>query len=183
MRLTLQGRQAVIGFKCSAGLLQFVKIPVGRGDLKRFGMYLVDGDVQVQVRRIRVQGREALVLAQADGPHLAAARQGDFHALVGVLPPDVVLRSDGGTARARFTTVLRGVQQVTGPAVDAARRLAPFARPALVNGAAGVVTVAGGRVLSVMGFTVVAGKIVAIDVLLDPDRLAELDIAELGFGD
>ena len=112
--------------------------------------------------------------------YLSAARQGDFDALVGVLHPDVVLRSDGGTARARFTTVLRGVQQVTGPAVDAARRLAPFARPALVNGAAGVVTVAGGRVLSVMGFTVVAGKIVAIDVLMDPDRLAELHIAELG---
>jgi RNA polymerase sigma-70 factor (ECF subfamily) len=115
--------------------------------------------------------------------YLSAARQGDFDALVGVLHPDVVLRSDGGTARARFTTVLRGAQQVTGPAVDAARRLAPFARPALVNGAAGVVTVAGGRVLSVMGFTVVAGRIVAIDVLMDPERLAGLDIAELGLGD
>jgi RNA polymerase sigma-70 factor (ECF subfamily) len=115
--------------------------------------------------------------------YLSAARQGDFDALVGVLHPDVVLRSDGGTVRARFTTVLRGVQQVTGPAVDAARRLAPFARPALVNGAAGVVTVVGGQVLSVMGFTVVAGRIVAIDVLMDPERLAELDFAELGLGD
>ena len=115
--------------------------------------------------------------------YLSAARQGDFDALVGVLHPDVVLRSDGGTARARFTTVLRGVQQVTGPAVDAARRLAPFARPALVNGAAGVVTVVGGQVLSVMGFTVVAGRIVAIDVLMDPERLADLDVAALGIGD
>ncbi|HEX6337754.1 MAG TPA: RNA polymerase sigma factor SigJ [Jiangellaceae bacterium] len=114
--------------------------------------------------------------------YLSAARRGDFDALVGVLHPDIVLRADGGEARARFTTVLRGAQQVTGPAVDTARRLAPFARPALVNGAAGVVTVVGRRVVSVMGFTVAGGKIVAIDVLVDPERLADVDIAGLGLG-
>jgi RNA polymerase sigma-70 factor (ECF subfamily) len=110
--------------------------------------------------------------------YLSAARHGDFDALVDVLQPDIVLRADGGKARARFTTVLRGAQQVAGQAVEAARRLAPFARPALVNGAAGVVTVAGGRVVSVMGFTVAGGKIVAIDVLMDPERLVRLDPAE-----
>ena len=114
--------------------------------------------------------------------YLSAARHGDFDALVGVLHPDIVLRADGGTARARYTTVLRGAQQVAGQAVEAARRLAPFARPALVNGTAGVVTVAGGRVVSVMGFTVAGGKIVAIDVLMDPERLARLDLAEFGNG-
>jgi RNA polymerase sigma-70 factor (ECF subfamily) len=72
---------------------------------------------------------------------------------------------------------------VAGQAVEAARRLAPFARPVLVNGAAGVVTVAGGRVISVMAFTVAGGKIAAIDVLMDPERLADLDVAELGHGD
>jgi RNA polymerase sigma-70 factor (ECF subfamily) len=72
---------------------------------------------------------------------------------------------------------------VAGQAVEAARRLAPFARPALVNGAAGVVTVAGGSVVSVMAFTVAGGKIVAIDVLMDPERLARLDPAEFGTGD
>ena len=107
--------------------------------------------------------------------YLTAARHGDFEALLGVLHPDIVLRSDGGKARARYTAVLRGAQEVGRQAVRAARRLAPFARPALVNGAAGVVTVAGGRVVSVMGFTVVDGKVVAIDVLADPERLAGLE--------
>ena len=60
-----------------------------------------------------------------------------------------------------------------------AARLAPFVRPALVNGTAGVVLVAGGRRCSVMAFTVANGKIVAIDVLYDPDRLAGLDLAAL----
>jgi RNA polymerase sigma-70 factor (ECF subfamily) len=115
--------------------------------------------------------------------YLSAARHGDFDALVGVLHPDIVLRADGGKARARYTTVLRGAQHVAGQAVEAARRLAPFARPVLVNGAAGVVTVAGGRVISVMAFTVAGGKIAAIDVLMDPERLADLDVAELGLGD
>jgi RNA polymerase sigma factor (sigma-70 family) len=109
---------------------------------------------------------------------LAAARNGDFDALVAVLDPDVVLRADGGTARARQTAVIHGARAVAGQAV-VARRLTPFARPALINGTAGVVAVAAGRVLSVMAFTVAHGKIVAIDVLLDPERLADVDLAVL----
>jgi RNA polymerase sigma-70 factor (ECF subfamily) len=109
---------------------------------------------------------------------LAATRDGDFDALVAVLDPDVVLRADGGAARARYNVVLRGARAVAEQAV-LARRLAPFARPALINGTAGVVAAAAGRVLSVMGFTVAHGKIVAIDVLYDPDRLADLDLAVL----
>ncbi|WP_405087345.1 hypothetical protein [Microbispora sp. NBC_01389] len=58
--------------------------------------------------------------------------------------------------------------------------LSPYARPALVNGAAGVVVVANGRPLSVMAFTVTDGRIAAIDVLTDPDRLARLDLTVLG---
>ena len=109
---------------------------------------------------------------------LAAARNGDFDALVAVLDPDVVLRADGGRARARYNVVLHGARAVAEQAV-LAQRLAPFARPALINGTAGVVTAAAGRVLSVMGFTVAHGKIVAIDVLYDPERLADLDLAGL----
>ncbi|MFL6051639.1 MAG: RNA polymerase sigma factor SigJ [Actinoallomurus sp.] len=106
----------------------------------------------------------------------AAARDGDFEALVAVLDPDVVLRSDGGTARARHTAVISGARSVAAQAITFGR-LAPHARPALVNGAAGVVVVANGRPLSVMAFTVTDGRIAAIDVLADPERLGGLDLA------
>jgi RNA polymerase sigma-70 factor (ECF subfamily) len=105
----------------------------------------------------------------------AAARGGDFDALVAVLDPDVVLRADGGTARARPSVVLHGARTVAGQAVLASR-MAPFARPALINGVPGIVAVVNGRPFSIMAFTVVQGKIVAIDVLYDPDRLADLDL-------
>jgi len=108
----------------------------------------------------------------------AAARNGDFDALVAVLDPDIVLRADGGTARARQTVVIHGARAVAAQAVTGTR-FAPFIRPALINGTAGAVVAAGGRVLSVMGFTVAHGKIVAIDVLYDPERLADLDLAFL----
>jgi RNA polymerase sigma-70 factor (ECF subfamily) len=108
----------------------------------------------------------------------AAARDGDFDALVAVLDPEVVLRADGGTARARYTVVLRGARAVAGQAATASR-LSPFVRPALVNGTAGVVVATGGRVLSIMGFTVTHGTIVSIDVLYDPERLARIDLAVL----
>jgi RNA polymerase sigma-70 factor (ECF subfamily) len=102
----------------------------------------------------------------------AAARDGDLDALVAVLDPDVVLRSDAG-AGSRFTVTLSGARTVAGRAVTFGR-LSPFARPALVNGAAGVVVVADGRPLSVMGFVVAGGRIVAIDVLADSARLTAL---------
>ena len=110
--------------------------------------------------------------------YFAAVRDGDFDALVAVLHPEVVLRSDGGTARARQTVVIRGARDVAAQAVMATR-LAPFVRPARINGTAGVVAIARGRAFAVMAFTVAQGKIVAIDVLADPDRLHELDLAVL----
>ncbi|MGK5742057.1 RNA polymerase sigma factor SigJ [Micromonospora sp. URMC 103] len=130
--------------------------------------------------RRRVQGQ-----APAPDPDLArqrdvvdaffaASHDGDFDALVAVLDPDVVLRADGGE-RARQTVTLRGARQVAAQAVMFTR-LAPFVRPALVNGAAGVVVSANGHPLSVMGFTVAGGRIVAIDVLSDPRRLRDLDL-------
>jgi RNA polymerase sigma-70 factor, ECF subfamily len=108
----------------------------------------------------------------------AAARDGDFDALVAVLDPEVVLRADGGAAPGRPTVVLRGPRAVAENAVMA-RKLAPFVVPALINGAAGVVVPVHGKVFSVMGFTVVGRRIVAIDVLYDPDRLATLDLRGL----
>jgi RNA polymerase sigma-70 factor (ECF subfamily) len=108
----------------------------------------------------------------------AASRNGDFDALVAVLDPDVVLRSDGGTARPRQTLVIHGARAVAGQALTSGR-LSPFVRPALINGAAGVVVAAHGRPLFVMAFTVAGGKIVAIDVLADPERLHGLDLAVL----
>jgi ketosteroid isomerase-like protein len=105
----------------------------------------------------------------------AAARGGDVDALVAVLDPEVVLRSDGGVARPSATVVVHGAQAVAERAFRFAR-LSPFVRPALVNGAAGVVVAPDGRPFSVMAFTVRDGRIVAIDSLSDPTRLAQLDL-------
>jgi RNA polymerase sigma-70 factor, ECF subfamily len=105
---------------------------------------------------------------------LAAARAGDFDALLAVLDPDVLLRADRGTLR-----VVRGARAVAEGAL-AFSRLAGSARPALVNGAPGIVSrLPGGRPLAVMGFTVVRGKIIEIDILADPARLGLLDLAAL----
>jgi RNA polymerase sigma factor (sigma-70 family) len=108
----------------------------------------------------------------------AASRGGDFEALVAVLDPDVVLRADGGPGRPSVTAVVHGAREVAERASRYAR-LAPYVRPALVNGAAGVVVVPPGGVFSVMAFTVRDGKIVAIDALSDPERLRELDLTVL----
>lgn len=109
----------------------------------------------------------------------AASRDGDFDALVALLDPEIVLRSDGGTARRRLNLELHGPDAVARQAF-AARALSPFVRPVLVNGNAGVVVAAHGRPLFVMAFTVTSGRIVAIDVLSDPERLADLDLTSLG---
>ncbi|GAA3935915.1 RNA polymerase sigma factor SigJ [Actinomadura viridis] len=109
---------------------------------------------------------------------LAAARDGDFEGLVAVLHPDVVLRSDGGTALARHTVVLTGARNVAAQATMFGG-LSPFARPALINGAAGVVVTPHGRPVAVMGFTVTDGRVAAIDVIADPDRLRLLDLTVL----
>src|ERR671911_1111054 len=88
---------------------------------------------------------------------LAASRGGDFDALLAVLDPDVVLRADYGAAGT--SRVVRGARAVAGQALTFSQ-FAPFARLALVNGAAGLVTAPGGRPLSVMGFTVRRGKVI-----------------------
>ena len=125
--------------------------------------------------RRRVQGA-------APHPDADLGRQravvGDFDALVAVLDPDVVLRSDGGAARPLVTAEVRGAEAVAGRALMFSQPTSSI-RPAVVNGVAGVVIVVDGRPVSVMAFTVTGGRIVAIDALGDPDRLAQLDLAGL----
>jgi RNA polymerase sigma factor (sigma-70 family) len=110
---------------------------------------------------------------------LAAARNGDLEALVASLDPDVVARADWGKVPVRVPTVLRGARAVAEQALAFAQR-APYGRPALVNGAAGVVVAAGARLIAVMGFTVTDGKITEIDILADPERLRHVDLTALG---
>jgi RNA polymerase sigma-70 factor, ECF subfamily len=104
---------------------------------------------------------------------LTASREGDFEALIAILDPDVVLRADGG--RVARSSVVRGAWAVAEQSLAFARSRAGEARPAVVNGAAGVVWAARGRPFSVVGFTVRGGKIAAIDILADPTRLGRLD--------
>src|SRR5829696_10582405 len=134
--------------------------------------------------RRRVQGAATSVDAglacqrEAVDAFLAASREGDFEALLAVLDPDVVLRIDGGAVRAGLSREVRGVRAVAEQTLTFSR-LSPFVRPALVNGAAGVVVAPRGRPFALMGFTVRRGKIVEIDVLADPARLRQLDLAVL----
>jgi RNA polymerase sigma-70 factor (ECF subfamily) len=106
---------------------------------------------------------------------LAASRGGDFAALLALLDPDVVLRADRAAVQAGATGEVRGAAAVAATFSGRAR----FAQPALVNGAAGAVWAPGGRPRVVFGFTITRGKIVAIDLLADPERLSQLDLAVL----
>jgi len=103
----------------------------------------------------------------------AAARDGDVEALVAVLAPDVVLRSDGGTRRPAATVEVRGARTVASRAIMFAH-MGPWTRRVLVNGMPGVVVAPDGVPETIMAFTVSDGLIVAIDALSDPDRVARL---------
>jgi len=103
----------------------------------------------------------------------AAARGGDFDALVALLDPDIVLRSDRGSLPG--TQIVRGAEKVAANALMFANPTSQL-RPVLVNGTAGVVVTLDGTPVAVMGFTVANGKVVAIDALGDPDRMARLEL-------
>ena len=110
---------------------------------------------------------------------LRAARAGDFEALIAVLDPDVVLHADRGDLPVGASRVVRGARAVAEQAAMFVH-MAPGARPALVNGAVGfVVFDETGRLFSILGFTVAAGKIRQIDVLADPERLRRVNVDEL----
>jgi RNA polymerase sigma-70 factor, ECF subfamily len=103
---------------------------------------------------------------------LTAARDGDFDALLEALDPDVVVRANGGEI------IGRGAAAVAGRALTGARS-AQVTLPALIDGAVGVVTATDGRPVSLMAFTITGTKIVAVDVFVDPDRIAKVDLAVL----
>jgi RNA polymerase sigma factor (sigma-70 family) len=107
---------------------------------------------------------------------LAAAREGDFEALLEVLDPDVVLRADFGPEGG--SRELRGARAVAGQALFYSR-MGLVTRPALVNGALGGVSTRDGEPFAVGGYTIRGGKIVEIDILADPERLRELDLTVL----
>jgi RNA polymerase sigma factor (sigma-70 family) len=131
--------------------------------------------------RRRVQGTAPVADAdparqrQVVDAFFAAARHGDFDALVRLLDPDVVLRADAGPDAA---TIIRGADTVASRAIMFAQPAATLV-PALVNGAAGVVITVEGRPFAVMAFTVSNGRILAIDALNDADRVGKLDLPVL----
>jgi RNA polymerase sigma-70 factor (ECF subfamily) len=106
---------------------------------------------------------------------LTAARGGDFDGLLAILAPDVVLRADGGKLLPGGMRVVRGAEAVAGQ-LATFQRMATISttRPAVINGTAGLVNTVDGELFSIMSFTVADGRIAAIDILSDPDRLAPL---------
>jgi RNA polymerase sigma-70 factor (ECF subfamily) len=107
---------------------------------------------------------------------LAAAREGNFEALLAVLDPDVVVRADSAAVAAGAADGLRGAPSVA----RAVAGRAQLARPALVNGAVGIVVAPRGRLLLVIRPTFARGKIVAVDVIAEPERLRQLTVTALG---
>jgi RNA polymerase sigma factor (sigma-70 family) len=129
--------------------------------------------------RRRVEGRapvpdpDLAVQRTAVDAFFAAARNGDFEALVAVLHPDVVLRADGGVLRVGQSVMLSGAHTVASQA-QLARTMAPYVQRVLINGTPGAFVVKDGKPISLMSFDVVGGKVVSIQVILDPERLDEV---------
>lgn len=112
---------------------------------------------------------------QVVGAFLAASRGGDFEALLALLAPDVVLRADAATVQTGAESEVHGADAVARTFAGRARA----ARLALVDGAAGLVWSQGGQPRVVFGFTVTGGTITGIEMVGDPDRLRQLDVAML----
>ena len=105
---------------------------------------------------------------------LAASRNGDFEGLLRVLDPDVVFRIDAGGRGPRARDPVTGAGAVARQVLARGRPFARFARPAIVNGAAGLVIRPGRKPFAVVGFTAARGRIVAIDLIADPEKLRGL---------
>ena len=131
--------------------------------------------------RRRVQGSTPVGDADPDQQRqvveafLAAAREGDFDALVALLDPDVVLRADSGPALPAATIEVRGAAEVASRALVYAR-LQLLNRPVLVNGMPGMMAYRDGQPFSVGAITVRGGRIVEMNILADPERLRQLDL-------
>ncbi|MEP7188601.1 MAG: sigma-70 family RNA polymerase sigma factor [Roseiflexaceae bacterium] len=106
---------------------------------------------------------------------LAASRAGDFEALLTVLDPNVVFRFDRTAVPESASNEVHGAAAVAKQFVGRAR----LAKPALVNGVVGIIVAPRGKLFMVLGLTITSGKIVAIDVIADPERLRQIDLAIL----
>jgi RNA polymerase sigma factor (sigma-70 family) len=128
-------------------------------------------------RRVREAAPEPdadlAVQRRAVDAFLAAARAGDFEALLDVLDPDVVFRVHAAEGDPRAELPTEGAEQVAERILTRGRPFAPLALPAIVNGAPGVVAERDGKRLGVMACTVSNGRIVTMDLVIDPDRFAE----------
>jgi RNA polymerase sigma factor (sigma-70 family) len=128
--------------------------------------------------RRRIRGADTTPAADAAARQevveafLAAARDGDFDALVAVLDPDIVVREDTGSGT---VVEVRGAENVARRAMVASQ-LGLVARPALVNGAAGWISLRDGDAFAIAALTLHNGRITTMDILLDPARLARLDL-------
>lgn len=122
-----------------------------------------------RVRTAPAPDQDLRRLRQVVHAFFAAARDGNFDALLEILHPDVVLRIDGGDLRSDASLVLHGASAVSRHTGTYAR-LFPYVRPAIVNGAAGAVVIIHRRPFAVMGFTIIDGRIARIDAVLDPSR-------------
>ena len=135
--------------------------------------------------RQRVQGAPAVPRAELVHQQrvveafLAAARRGDLAALLAVLAPDVTRRADPAALPPGGETLVRGADAVARQTLVLGPR-ARFAEPALVNGAVGVVVAPRGELLLALTLTVADGRITGYDVIGDPARLRDLDLAVLG---
>jgi RNA polymerase sigma-70 factor (ECF subfamily) len=109
---------------------------------------------------------------------LAASREGDFEGLLAILDPDVVLRADAGAGPLGPSVLIRGAREVMAQSQRFAS-LGRFARPVLVNGAPGFLVVRDGESLALLAATVQNDKITEMDILADPVRLRQLDLAGL----
>src|SRR5436190_4919908 len=105
---------------------------------------------------------------------LAAARGGDFDALLAVLDPDVVFRIDAGGVPPRARPAVVGAEAVARDVLQRAPRFARFARPAIVNGTAGFLVASGRTATGAVGFALSNGRITEIDLIADPDKLRGL---------
>ena len=106
---------------------------------------------------------------------LAAARAGDFDALLAVLDPEVVLRTDGGGRGALARPPVSGSRKVAEVLLSRAATFAPLGRPVIVNGGPGVIVGPPDHVLAVVVFTIAHGRIRAIDLIGDPAKLRRLE--------
>ena len=136
---------------------------------------------KVSRARRRVQGETPIPDADLDTQRevidafRAAAREGDFEALLELLDPDVVLRADQGALPIGASRVVHGAATVARQAIGFSR-LDLEVRPALVNGAVGAVSLRDGGPFAIAGVTIRNRRIVEMDVLADPDRLSRIDL-------